>query len=137
MCAIYDIMQFIKSPVCTYAIGLAASAAAVLLASGTKGKRYSLPNSQIMIHQPWSGVDGTVTDISIQFRELSRYKKKITAILAAHTGKTYEQVERDCERDYFMTPNMAVKYGLIDSITEVTKQIPEVTHDNKYSKRKR
>ena len=138
MFAIYDIMQYIKAPVYTYVIGLAASAAAVLLSAGAKGGRYALPNSEIMIHQPWIDMlGGSITDINIQTKQLIRDKRKLISILARHTGKPFEHVERDCERDFFMTPREAIKYGLIDHYTEINKPIPELIHDNKFNRRKR
>lgn len=132
MFAMYDIMNYIKSPICTYVIGLAASAASILLCAGTKGSRYSLPNSEIMIHQPWiGGLSGQVTDVDIQTKQLIRTKKAVVSILARHTGNTYEKIERDCERDLWLTPEMAVKYGLIDEITEPNKELPPVLFEKK------
>ena len=137
MFAIYDIMQYVKAPICTYVIGLAASAASVLLCAGTKGSRYSLPNSEIMLHQPWiNGIFGQVTDVNIQAAQLNKTKKSILSILARHTGNTYEKVERDCERDLWLTPEMAVKYGLIDEITQSNKEIPPLLHEKKIKKNK-
>ena len=114
--AIYDTMQFVKPKVQTICLGLAASAASVLLSAGEKGKRYSLPNSRIMIHQPIGGVEGQATDISIQAKEILLVKDKINEILAKHTGQKKEKVESDVERDYYMSPQEAKKYGLIDEI---------------------
>lgn len=114
--AIYDTMQFIQSPVATICIGQACSMAALLLAGGTKGKRGALANSRIMIHQPWGGVQGQVTDIEIQTRELINIKKIVNNILAKHTGKSIEEIERDTERNFFMSPIEALEYGLIDKI---------------------
>lgn len=114
--AIYDTMQYIRPDVSTICIGMAASMAAVLLAGGTKGKRTSLPNSRIMIHQPWGGVQGTATDISIQAEEILRMKKRINQILSHHCAKPLEQVEKDTERDYYMSAEESKSYGLIDNI---------------------
>jgi len=116
--AIYDTMQFIQSPVATICIGQASSMAALLLAGGTPGKRGALANSRIMIHQPWGGVQGQVTDIEIQTRELKEIKQIVNSILAKHTGKPIEQIERDTERNFFMSAKEALEYGLIDKIYE-------------------
>lgn len=134
--AIYDIMQYIKAPICTFAIGTAASAAAVLLASGSKGYRAALINAELMIHQPSCfGIEGQITDVSINARQMERNKKKMLTILARHTGKTYEQVERDCERDFYMDPQAAIRYGLIDTITTPNKELPQVTHESRFRKK--
>lgn len=114
--AIYDTMQYIRPNISTICIGMAASMSAVLLAGGTKGKRTSLPNSRIMIHQPWGGVQGTATDISIQAEEILRMKKRINEILANHCDKKIEQVEKDTDRDYYLSAEEAKSYGLIDNI---------------------
>lgn len=114
--AIYDTMQYIRPDISTICIGMAASMAAVLLAGGTKGKRTALPNSRIMIHQPWGGVSGTATDISIQAEEILKMKRRINEILAHHTGKSVEQVEKDTDRDYYLSSAEAKNYGLIDNI---------------------
>jgi ATP-dependent Clp protease protease subunit len=114
--AVYDTMQYIRPNISTICIGMAASMAAVLLAGGTKGKRTTLPNSRIMIHQPWGGVQGTATDISIQAEEILRMKKRINEILANHCGKPVEQVEKDTDRDYYMSSEEAKAYGLIDNL---------------------
>jgi ATP-dependent Clp protease protease subunit len=114
--AIYDTMQYIRPDVSTICIGMAASMAAVLLAGGTKGKRTALPNSRIMIHQPWGGVQGTASDISIQAEEILRMKARINEILAAHTGKPIAQIEKDTDRDKYMSSQEAKEYGLIDNI---------------------
>jgi len=114
--AIYDTMQYIRPDVSTICIGMAASMAAVLLAGGAKGKRTALPNSRIMIHQPWGGVQGTASDISIQAEEILRMKKGINQILANHTGKDVKEVERDTDRDYYLSSEEAKNYGLIDNI---------------------
>jgi ATP-dependent Clp protease protease subunit len=114
--AIYDTMQFVKCDVQTICLGQAASAAAVILAAGKKGKRYSLPNSRIMIHQPWGGAEGQATDISIQAKEILRLKDSLNDILAKHTGQKKSKIEADVERDYFMSAEEAKKYGLVDEI---------------------
>lgn len=114
--AIYDTIQYIRPDVATICIGMAASMAAVLLAGGTKGKRSALPNSRIMIHQPWGGAQGTASDISIQAEEILRTKKRLNEILAAHTGKPLEQIEKDTDRDRYMSSEDAKTYGLIDNV---------------------
>jgi ATP-dependent Clp protease, protease subunit len=114
--AIYDTMQYIRPDVSTICIGMAASMAAVLLAGGTKGKRTALPNSRIMIHQPWGGVQGTASDISIQAEEILRMKKQINQILSTHSGQPIQQLEKDTDRDYYMSSEEAKTYGLIDNI---------------------
>lgn len=116
--ALYDTIQHVKSDVATICLGQAASAAAVLLAAGTKGKRYALPNARIMIHQVMGGAEGQQKDIEIQAREISRIKDQINRILAKHTGQTAKQVETDSDRDNFMTAEEAKKYGLIDKIIQ-------------------
>mgnify|MGYP004535578645 FL=1 len=119
--AIYDCMQLIKPDVSTICIGMAASAAAVILAGGAKGKRYSLPYSRIMIHQPWiQGIGGQATDIDIHAREILRLREDTNGILARHTGKTLEEVDRDTERDHYMSAEEAMAYGLIDKV--ITKE---------------
>ena len=114
--AIYDTMQYIRPDVSTMCTGMAASMAAVLLAGGTKGKRSALPNARVMIHQPWGGVQGTASDISIQAEEILKTKKRINEILAMHTGRTMEQIEKDTDRDYYLAASEAKEYGLIDNI---------------------
>ena len=114
--AIFDTMQYIKSDVCTICIGMAASMGAFLLAAGTKGKRYALPNSEIMIHQPLGGFQGQVTDIAIHAERMLKKKEALNRILSERTGQDLETIERDVERDYFMTAEEAMKYGLIDEI---------------------
>jgi ATP-dependent Clp protease protease subunit len=114
--AIYDTMQYIRPEVATICMGLAASMGAVLLAGGAKGKRSGLPNSRIMIHQPWGGVQGTASDISIQAEEILRTKKRINEILAMHCGKPVELVEKDTDRDRYMSSEEAKTYGLIDNV---------------------
>jgi ATP-dependent Clp protease, protease subunit len=114
--AIYDTMQYIRPDVATTCIGLAASMGAVLLAGGAKGKRAGLPNSRIMIHQPWGGVQGTASDISIQAEEILRTKKRLNEILAFHCGRAVEQLEKDTDRDRYMSSEDAKEYGLIDNV---------------------
>jgi ATP-dependent Clp protease, protease subunit len=119
--AIYDTMQFVQCPVATYCIGQAASMGAVLLAAGSKGKRFALPHARIMIHQPWGGVQGTAADISIQAEEILRMKDTLTEILGRHTGQSTERVGKDSDRDFFMSAGEAVEYGLVDEIVESSK----------------
>ena len=119
--AIYDTMQFVQCDIATYCIGQASSMGAVLLAAGTTGKRHSLPNSRILIHQPWGGVQGTASDISIQAQEIVRLKKNLIHILANHTGKEYKQVESDTDRDFFMSAEQAKDYGLVDEVITTLK----------------
>jgi ATP-dependent Clp protease protease subunit len=114
--AMYDTMQYIRPDVATICIGLAASMGAVLLAGGAKGKRSALPNSRIMIHQPWGGTQGTASDISIQAEEILRTKKRLNEILASHTGQALEVIERDTDRDRYMSSEDAKTYGLIDTV---------------------
>ncbi|HIE86715.1 MAG TPA: ATP-dependent Clp endopeptidase proteolytic subunit ClpP, partial [Gammaproteobacteria bacterium] len=116
--AIYDTMQFINSEVSTMCIGQAASMGAFLLAGGAKGKRYCLPNSRVMIHQPSGGSQGQASDIEIQAKEILFLRERMNVIMAEHTGKTVEQLAKDTERDNFMTANDALAYGLIDKIQE-------------------
>ncbi len=115
---IYDTMNFIRPDVSTICVGMAASMGAFLLAAGAKGKRISLPNSEIMIHQPLGGAQGQATDIVIQAEHINKIKKKMTSILAENTGKPFEQVANDVERDYYMSAQEALEYGLIDKIYE-------------------
>lgn len=114
--AIYDTMQFIKAKVSTICMGQAASMGAFLLAAGEKGKRYALPNARIMIHQPLGGAQGQATDIEIQTKEILRIKKKLNLILADNTGQKLSKIEKDTDRDFFMSPEEAVAYGLIDEV---------------------
>ena len=116
--AIYDTMQFISCPVATYCIGQAASMGAVLLTAGAKGKRYALPSSRIMIHQPWGGAEGKASDIEITAREILRLKEMLNGILASHSGRTAEEVARDTDRDHFMSAAEACEWGLIDKVLE-------------------
>jgi ATP-dependent Clp protease protease subunit len=115
--AIYDTMQFVKPDVVTYCVGQSASIAAVLLASGTPKKRYALPNSRVLIHQPWmSGLSGQATDIDIHAKEIIRTREALNKLLAGHTGQTLEKIERDVERDFIMTAEQAKAYGIVDEI---------------------
>jgi ATP-dependent Clp protease protease subunit len=114
--AIYDTMQFLKSDVATYCLGQAASAAAVVLAAGTAGKRYALPNSRVLLHQPHGGVEGQSADIEIHAREIARQRRRVEELLAEHTGQTIERIHRDTERDFLLTPEEAVEYGLVDEV---------------------
>jgi ATP-dependent Clp protease, protease subunit len=120
--AIYDTMQYIKPNICTICVGQAASMGAVLLAAGTKGKRFALPHSRIMIHQPLGGAQGQATDIQIQAREILRMREELNKILVRHTGNSLEKIERDTDRDHFMSAAEAVEYGLIDEVIEKAKQ---------------
>lgn len=116
--AIYDTMQFVKCDVATYCVGQATSMGALLLTAGTKGKRYALPNSRIMIHQPWGGVQGAAADISIQAKEILRMRETLEALLSGHTGQPLEKIKKDSDRDYFMSAQEAKSYGLIDEVIE-------------------
>jgi ATP-dependent Clp protease protease subunit len=121
--AIYDTMQFLKCDITTYCIGQAASMAAVLLTAGTKGKRFSLPNSRIMIHQPAGGAQGQAIDIDIQAKEIMKLKQKLNDILAKHTGQKISKIEKDGDRDYFMSSEEAVAYGLVDEVITTQKEV--------------
>ena len=123
--AIYDTIQFLKPDVATYCVGQAASMGAVLLAAGAKGKRYALPHSRVMIHQPWGGMQGVTADMSIQLKEIMTLKEKLYKILSRHTGQSYERIEKDCDRDYFVSAEEAKVYGLVDEVVAVN------SHDKK------
>ena len=114
--AIYDTMQFVKPDVATYCVGQAASLGALLLSAGKKGKRFALPNSRVMIHQPWGGVQGTAEDISIQTKEILKIREKVNKILSHHTGKPLAQIRKDTDRDFFMEAEEAKKYGVVDQV---------------------
>ena len=114
--AIYDTMQFVKCDVSTYCVGQAASMGALLLAAGKKGKRFSLPHSRVMIHQPWGGAQGTASDISIHAKEILKLKDDLNKILAKHTGQPLDRIEKDTDRDYFMSASEAKEYGLVDMV---------------------
>ncbi len=123
--AIYDTMQFIKPEIATYCMGQAASAAAVLLAAGTKGKRHSLPHARILIHQPYGGAGGQAADIEIQAKEIMRMRELLERVLAHHTGQTIEKVGKDTDRDFIMSADEAKDYGLIDEVI-LTRELDEV-----------
>ncbi len=116
--AIYDTMQYIKPDVSTFCVGQAASMAAILLAGGTKGKRFALPNAKVMIHQPLGGAEGQASDIAIRAREILKVKENLNKILALHTGKAISKIEVDTDRDFFMSASEAVEYGIIDKVIE-------------------
>lgn len=116
--AIYDTMRFLNCDVATYCVGQAASGAAIILASGTEGKRFALPHSKIMIHQPWGGVTGQASDIAIQAEEILKAKRTLNELLSKHTKRTTDEVERDTERDRYMSAEEAVAYGIVDEILE-------------------
>ena len=119
--AIYDTINFLQCDVVTYCIGMAASMATVILAAGTKGKRFALPNSRVMIHQPSGGAGGQAADIAIAAREIIRWRKVLNETVAKHTGKTADQVEKDTDRDYYMTAQEARDYGIVDHVVESTR----------------
>ena len=121
--AIYDTMQFVHCDVATYCIGQAASMGAILLAAGTKGKRYALPNSRVMLHQPWGGAQGTASDIKIHAEEILTLKKRLNEIIGKHTGRQIPQIEKDSDRDKFMSAAEAKTYGLVDEVVESLKEI--------------
>jgi ATP-dependent Clp protease, protease subunit len=114
--AIYDTMQFLKCPISTYCMGLAASGAAIILAAGTKGKRYALPNSKIMVHQPWGQVGGQVSDIEIQVNEMEKSRKLLNEILSSHTGKPVDVIAKETERDRYFSAIEAKEFGLVDDV---------------------
>lgn len=120
--AIYDTIQVLSCDVKTYCLGQCASMGAVLLAAGAAGKRFALPNSRIMIHQPWGGAQGTAADIDIQAKEILRLKAMLNGILASHTGQAVKKIEKDTERDFFMSAEEAVKYGLVDGVVSRTEK---------------
>jgi ATP-dependent Clp protease protease subunit len=122
--AIYDTMQYIKSPVSTICIGQAASLGALLLAAGNKGKRYALPNARVMIHQPLGGAQGQATDVEIQAREIMKMKKLLNEIFAKHTGQAIAKIEKDTDRDFYMSAAEAVEYGLVDEVIATYKGKP-------------
>ncbi len=126
--AIYDTMQFIKPDIATYCMGQAASAAAVLLAAGTKGKRHALPHARILLHQPYSGAGGQASDIEIQAKEINRMRELLESVLAHHTGQTIERINKDTDRDFIMNADEAKAYGIIDEVIETRElaQVPQV-----------
>jgi ATP-dependent Clp protease protease subunit len=123
--AIYDTMQFMRCDVVTYCVGQAASMGTILLAAGTNGKRYALPNSRIMIHQPTGGASGQTSDISIAAKEILRWRKVINEILAKHSSRSIEQIEKDSDRDFYMTPLEAKDYGIVDAVIENKAELPD------------
>ncbi len=123
--SIYDTMQFVSCDVATYCIGQAASMGAVLLTAGAKGKRYGLPNARIMIHQPLAGMEGTTTEILIRLKEYQRLKKMLSEILLKHTGQTLDKIEKDTDRDNFMSATEAQEYGLIDNVLTSIPMMPK------------
>ena len=123
--AIYDTMRFVKCDVATFCLGQAASMGSLLLAAGTKGKRYSLPNARVMIHQPWGGTQGTASDIHIQAKEILKLKEQLNQILVHHTGQTMERIEKDTDRDYFMSAEEARNYGIVDQVITTRMEVPK------------
>jgi ATP-dependent Clp protease protease subunit len=125
--AIYDTMNFLQCDFVTYCIGMAASMSTVLLAGGTKGKRFALPNSRVMIHQPSGGAGGQASDIAIQAREIIRWRKTLNDALSKHTGKTADQIEKDSDRDYYMSAAEAKDYGIVDHVVASTRDAKQIT----------
>lgn len=125
--AVYDTVNLLSCDVVTYCVGMAASMATVLLAAGTPGKRYALPNSRVMIHQPSGGAGGQTSDITIAAREINRWKQTLNKVLAKHTGQTEEQVEKDSDRDYYMTAEEAKEYGIVDNVIEVREAVAKAS----------
>ncbi len=123
--AIYDTMRFVKCDVATYCLGQAASMGALLLAAGTKGKRYALPNARVMIHQPWGGTQGTASDIHIQAKEILKLKEQLNKILVEHSGQPLDRIEKDTDRDYFMSAEEAKNYGIVDSVITTRMEVPK------------
>ncbi len=124
--AIYDTINFLQCDVVTYCIGMAASMSTVLLAAGTKGKRFALPNSRVMIHQPSGGAGGQASDIAIQAREIIRWRKTLNETIAKHTGKTAEQIATDSDRDYYMSAEEAKTYGIVDHVVASTRDAQKI-----------
>ena len=124
--AIYDTMNFLQCDVVTYCIGMAASMSTVLLAAGTKGKRFALPNSRVMIHQPSGGAGGQAADIAIQAREILRWRKTLNETIAKHTGKTAQQIETDSDRDYYLSAEEAKTYGIVDHVVASTRDAQKI-----------
>lgn len=127
--AIYDTMKFLRSPVNTYCMGIAASMGSFLLAAGTEGKRYALPNSRIMLHQPSGGTQGTAADIEIQAKEILHLRERLNRIYADNTGQSVEKINEDLDRDVFMSPEEAKEYGLIDHVITRKGEVVEVQHE--------
>lgn len=124
--AIYDTMNFLQCDIVTYCVGMAASMSTVLLSAGTKGKRFALPNSRVMIHQPSGGAGGQAADITIAAKEILRWRKTLNEIIAKHTGKTAGEVEKDSDRDYYLSAMEAKEYGLVDHVVESTKDAQSI-----------
>jgi ATP-dependent Clp protease protease subunit len=124
--AIYDTMNFLQCDFVTYCIGMAASMSTVLLAGGTKGKRFALPNSRVMIHQPSGGAGGQAADIAIQAREIIRWRKTLNDAISKHTGKAAEQIEKDSDRDYYMSAEEAKAYGIVDHVVASTRDVKQI-----------
>ena len=124
--AIYDTMQYIRSDVSTIVMGQAASAAAVLLLAGAKGKRFALPHSRVLLHQPHGGAQGQAVDIEIQAKEITRYRKLLEELIAQHTGQPLEKVAKDTDRDFILTADEAVQYGVVDEVISTRKMLPEL-----------
>ena len=124
--AIYDTMNFLQCDIVTYCIGMAASMSTVLLAAGTKGKRFALPNSRVMIHQPSGGAGGQAADIAIAAKEILRWRQTLNQVIAKHTGRTAEQVEKDSDRDYYLSADEAKAYGIVDHVVTSTRDAQQV-----------
>jgi ATP-dependent Clp protease protease subunit len=135
--AIYDTMQFLTCDVNTYCIGQAASMGAVLLCAGAKGKRYALPNANIMIHQVLGGAEGQASDVEIRVKYMLKLKQRLNLIISKHTGKPVDQVEKDCDRDNFMSADEAKNYGLVDEVVQSRKEIPALTATDKDKEKER
>ena len=135
--AIYDTMQFLTCDVNTYCIGQAASMGAVLLCAGAKGKRYALPNANIMIHQVLGGAEGQASDVEIRVKYMLKLKQRLNSIISKHTGKPVDQVEKDCDRDNFMSADEAKAYGLVDEVVQSRKEIPQLTASDKDREKER
>ena len=135
--AIYDTMQFLTCDVNTYCIGQAASMGAVLLCAGAKGKRYALPNANIMIHQVLGGAEGQASDVEIRVKYMLKLKQRLNSIISKHTGKPVDQVEKDCDRDNFMSADEAKGYGLVDEVVQSRKEIPQLTASDKDREKER
>jgi ATP-dependent Clp protease protease subunit len=129
--AIYDTMQFLTCDLATYCVGTAMSMGSFLLAGGTKGKRYALPNSDIMIHQTSGGTEGTASDVERQFNRMKNVHRRLIRLLAKHTGKSEAQIEKDSDRDYFMTAYEAKEYGIVDHVTETRRGFREIAPETK------
>ncbi len=128
--AIYDTMNFLQCDIVTYCVGMAASMSTVLLAAGTKGKRFALPNSRVMIHQPSGGAGGQAADIAIQAREILRWRRTLNETIAKHTGKTPDQVEKDSDRDYYMSAEEAKTYGIVDHVVKSTRDAQQIAQQS-------